>query len=75
MVISMHFNSIDMSKYILGDLKLVWGLRVHKCRGLPKMSTFIVILTKMKHIFLYVTTHIWYNSAKLHDSSERTSHR
>ena len=31
MVISMHFNSIDMSKYILGDLKLVWGLRVHKC--------------------------------------------
>ena len=33
MVISMHFNSIDMYKYILGDLKLVWGLRVHKCRG------------------------------------------
>ena len=31
MVISMHFNSIDMYKYILGDLKLVWGLRVHKC--------------------------------------------
>ena len=31
MVISMHFNSIDMLKYILGNLKLVWGLRVHKC--------------------------------------------
>ena len=27
----MHFNSIDMYKYMLGDLKLVWGLRVHKC--------------------------------------------
>ena len=28
------------------------------------MATFIVILTKMKHIFLYVATNIWYNSAK-----------
>ena len=28
------------------------------------MSTSIVILTKMKHIFLYVATNIWYNSAR-----------
>ena len=28
------------------------------------MLTFIVILSKMKHIFLYVTTNIWHNSAK-----------
>ena len=28
------------------------------------MSTFLVILTKMKQIFLYVTTNICYNSAK-----------
>ena len=27
------------------------------------MSTSIVILTKMKHIFVYVATNIWYNSA------------
>ena len=56
MVISMHLIGIDMYKYILGDLKLVWGLRVN---NVPKMSTFIVILTKMKHIFLYVTTSIY----------------
>ena len=31
MAISMQFNNIDMSKYILGHLKLVWGLMVHKC--------------------------------------------
>ena len=68
MVISMHFNSIDMYKYILGDLKLVWGLRVPKC---TKMSTFIVILTKMKHIFLYVATNIWYNSAKPYTIHQR----
>ena len=29
----------------------------------PEMSTFLVILTKMKQIFLYVTTNICYNSA------------
>ena len=28
------------------------------------MSTFLVILAKMKQIFLYVTTNICYNSAK-----------
>ena len=28
------------------------------------MPTYIVILTKMKHIFLYVATNIWYNSAR-----------
>ena len=61
MVISMQFNSIDMWKYILGDFKLVWGLRVHKC---TQNVTFIVILTKMKHIVLFVTTNTWYDSAK-----------
>ena len=30
----------------------------------PEMSTFLVILTKMKQIVLYVTTNICYNSAK-----------
>ena len=29
MVISMHFNSIDITKLMLGDFILVWGLRVH----------------------------------------------
>ena len=27
----MHFNSIDMYKYMLGDLKLIWSLRAHQC--------------------------------------------
>ena len=27
----MDINSVDIQKYILGDLKFVWGLRVHKC--------------------------------------------
>ena len=45
----MHFNSVDMYKYILGDLKLVWGLRVHKCtQNVDVYSDF----TKMKQIFL-----------------------
>ena len=30
----------------------------------PEMWTFLVILTKMKQILLYVTTNICYNSAK-----------
>ena len=30
----------------------------------PKCRRFLVILTKMKQIFLYVTTNICYNSAK-----------
>ena len=28
------------------------------------MSTFIVILTKIKYIFLFVTTNTWYDIAK-----------
>ena len=35
------------------------------------MSTFLVILTKMKQIFLYVTTNICYNSAKPHMIHQR----
>ena len=31
MVLSVHFNSIEIYKYISDDLKLVWGLRVHIC--------------------------------------------
>ena len=41
---------------MLGDLKPLGGL--------PQMLTYLAILTKMKLIFLYVTTHICYNSAK-----------
>ena len=44
-----------------GDLKLVG---VYGSTYVPEMSTFLVILTKMKQIFLYVTTNICYNSAK-----------
>ena len=33
-------------------------------QNVPKMSTFIVILTKIKYIFLFVTTNTWYDSAK-----------
>ena len=35
------------------------------------MSTSIVILTKMKHIFLYVATNIWYNSARPYTIHQR----
>ena len=64
----MYFNSIDMLKYILGDLKFAWGLRVHKCtQNVDVYSDF----TKMKHIFLYVTTNIWYNSAKPYQIHQR----
>ena len=36
------------------------------------MSTYIVILTEMKHIVLYVTTNnIWYNSAKPYTIHQR----
>ena len=35
------------------------------------MSTFLVILTKMKQIFLYFTTNICYNSAKPYMSNQR----
>ena len=31
MVISIDINSVGIYKYILGDLKFVGGLRVHKC--------------------------------------------
>ena len=61
----MQFNSIDIYKYISGDLKLVGGLWV------PKISTFLVILTKMKQSFVYVTTNIWYNSAKPYMNNQR----
>ena len=49
MVISMDINSVDIYKYIFGDLKFVWGLRVHKC---AHNVEFYEMLTKMKHIFL-----------------------
>ena len=39
--------------------------------NVPKMSTSIVILTKMKHIFLYVATNIWYNSARPYTIHQR----
>ena len=43
--------------------------------NVPKMLTFIVILTKIKYIFLFVTTNTWYDSAKHYKiPSERTSH-
>ena len=61
MVLSVHFSSIDIYKYFSDDLKLVWGLRVHIC---TKNFDVLVILTKMKSIFLYVTTNIFYNRAK-----------
>ena len=32
---------------------------------------FIVILTKMKQSFVYVTTNIWYNSAKPYMNNQR----
>ena len=35
------------------------------------MSTSIVILTKMKHIFIYVATNIWYNSARPYTIHQR----
>ena len=35
------------------------------------MSTFLVILTKMKTLFLYVTTNICYNSAKPYMINQR----
>ena len=34
----MQFNSIDIYKYILGDLKLVGGLWVHTCT--PNVDVF-----------------------------------
>ena len=46
---------------MFGDLTLVGGLWVHTC---TQMLTYLAILTKMNHIFLYVTTNICYNSAK-----------
>ena len=49
MVISIDINSVGILKYILGDLKFVGGLRVHKC---TKNVELLAILTKMKHIFL-----------------------
>ena len=35
------------------------------------MSTFIVILTKIKYIFLFVTTNTWYDSAKHYKIHQR----
>ena len=35
------------------------------------MSTFIVILTKIKYIFLFITTNTWYDSAKHYQIHQR----
>ena len=35
------------------------------------MSTFIVILTKIKYIFLFVTLNTWYDSAKHYKIHQR----
>ena len=35
------------------------------------MSTFIVILTKIKYIVLFVTTNTWYDSAKHYKIHQR----
>ena len=51
-----------------GDLKLVGGLWVHIC---TRNIDFLVILTKMKHIFLHVTTNICYNNAKPYTIHQR----
>ena len=57
-------NAVQEYRHITqnsGDLKLVGGLWVHIC---SRNATFLVMLTKMKQIFVYVTTNICYNSAK-----------
>ena len=50
---------------------VIWNLYGVSGLNVPKMSTFIVILTKTKHIFLYATTNIWYNSAKPYTIHQR----
>ena len=52
----------------MGDLKLVWGLRVHKCtQNVDVYSDFY----QNEANFLIVTTNIWYNIAKLYTIHQR----
>ena len=52
--------------------RVLWNLCVVKgSTHVPKMSTFLVILTKMKPIFVYVTTNICYNSTKPYMINQR----
>ena len=64
MITSMHFNSIDMKKYMLGDLKLVCSLRVHTCTH--NVDFYSVVDQNEAHFLIgYLKYNIlWYNSAK-----------
>ena len=50
-----------------GDLKLVWGLRVHKCtKNVDVYSDF-----DQNEAHFLIRDHKWYNSAKLYTIHQR----